>query len=58
MTALPRYDTDKKFLEHIPYYTEKQGNFSWYSISEYIPEILKSVYPEWYQYSLIIPMDT
>jgi len=58
MTALLRHDNDKKFLEHKRYYPEKQGNFSWYSFSEYRPEILKSGYPELYLYSYVIPMET
>lgn len=58
MTALLRRDTDKKFLENKPYYTEKQGNFSWYSFSEYRPEILKSGYLELYLCSYVIPMET
>ncbi len=50
MTALLRHDTDKKFLETKPYYTEEQGNFSRYSFSEYRPEIIPAF--------LLIPMET
>jgi len=58
MTALLRHDYEKKFLQNKPYYSEKQGNFSRHSFSEYRPEIPEIRYLRFYLSSYAIPMKT